>query len=388
MLDLNKETVKKVLLIIAFTLLFYTGLNHIPEVLRTVGILIGLLSPFLLGSCIAFILNVPMRFIEKKLLKNTKLKPSLKRTVSLILALLFIIAVILFVFLLVIPELANTIRGLFISVPRALDHFQIWLLSLDIPWPQIQDKIANWNWDLEWGTLINQVFNFFKTGFIGSIFTTVGVVTSIVSGFVNFFIGFVFAIYILCQKEKLARQAKKVCYATFPIKVADRIVYIVTLTEKTFSNFLTGQCIEAVILGSMFFVTMTILKFPFALLVGVLIAVTALIPIVGAFLGCAVAMFLILTVNPIQVIWFFILFNVLQQFEGNVIYPRVVGSSVGLPAMWVLVAVTLGGSMLGIVGMLIYIPMFSVIYSLFREHINKKLQAEKVPSDKWKLKDE
>lgn len=388
MLDLNKETVKKVLLIIAFTLLFYTGLNHIPEVLRTVGILIGLLSPFLLGSCIAFILNVPMRFIEKKLLKNTKLKPSLKRTVSLILALLFIIAVILFVFLLVIPELANTIRGLFISVPRALDHFQIWLLSLDIPWPQIQDKIANWNWDLEWGTLINQVFNFFKTGFMGSIFTTVGVVTSIVSGFVNFFIGFVFAIYILCQKEKLARQAKKVCYATFPIKVADRIVYIVTLTEKTFSNFLTGQCIEAVILGSMFFVTMTILKFPFALLVGVLIAVTALIPIVGAFLGCAVAMFLILTVNPIQVIWFFILFNVLQQFEGNVIYPRVVGSSVGLPAMWVLVAVTLGGSMLGIVGMLIYIPMFSVIYSLLREHINKKLQAEEVPSDKWKLKDE
>lgn len=388
MLDLNKETVKKVLLIIAFTLLFYTGLNHIPEVLRTVGILIGLLSPFLLGSCIAFILNVPMRFIEKKLLKNTKLKPSLKRTVSLILALLFIIAVILFVFLLVIPELANTIRGLFISVPRALNHFQVWLLSLDIPWPQIQEKIANWNWDLEWGTLINQVFNFFKTGFMGSIFTTVGVVTSIVSGFVNFFIGFVFAIYILCQKEKLARQAKKVCYATFPIKVADRIVYIVTLTEKTFSNFLTGQCIEAVILGTMFFVAMTILKFPFALLVGVLIAVTALIPIVGAFLGCAVAMFLILTVNPIQVIWFFILFNVLQQFEGNVIYPRVVGSSVGLPAMWVLVAVTLGGSMLGIVGMLIYIPMFSVIYSLLREHINKKLRAEKVPPDKWKLKDE
>ncbi len=388
MLDLNKETVKKVLLIIAFTLLFYTGLNHIPEVLRTVGILIGLLSPFLLGSCIAFILNVPMRFIEKKLLKNTKLKPSLKRTVSLILALLFIIAVILFVFLLVIPELANTIRGLFVSVPRALEHFQVWLLSLDIPWPQIQEKIANWNWDLEWGTLINQVFNFFKTGFMGSIFTTVGVVTSIVSGFVNFFIGFVFAIYILCQKEKLARQAKKVCYATFPIKVADRIVYIVTLTEKTFSNFLTGQCIEAVILGTMFFVAMTILKFPFALLVGVLIAVTALIPIVGAFLGCAVAMFLILTVNPIQVIWFFILFNVLQQFEGNVIYPRVVGSSVGLPAMWVLVAVTLGGSMLGIVGMLIYIPLFSVIYSLLREHINKKLRVEKVPPDKWKLKDE
>ena len=241
---------------------------------------------------------------------------------------------------------------------------------------------------MDWGKFINQLIEFLKTGFIGSIFTTVGVVSSIVSGFVNFFIGFVFAIYILCQKEKLARQGKKICYAIFPMNVADQVIYVVTLTEKTFSNFLTGQCMEAIILGTMFFVAMSLLRFPFALLVGVLISVTALIPIVGAFIGCAIGMFLILTVNPIQVIWFFILFNVLQQFEGNVIYPKVVGSSVGLPAMWVLMAVSLGGSTLGIVGMLIYIPLFSVLYSLLRDHINNKLKKKNIPSEKWKLKDE
>ena len=319
MFDLNKGNIKKVLWIIAFTLFLYAGLNHVPEVLRTIGILISLLSPFLLGSCIAFILNVPMRFIERKLLGRSRLKPSLKRMISLVLALIFIVVIILIVFFLVIPELANTIQGLFVSVPRAFQRFQSWLLSFEIPWPQIQEEIANWNMD--WGKFINQLIEFLKTGFIGSIFTTVGVVSSIVSGFVNFFIGFVFAIYILCQKEKLARQGKKICYAIFPMNVADQVIYVVTLTEKTFSNFLTGQCMEAIILGTMFFVAMSLLRFPFALLVGVLISVTALIPIVGAFIGCAIGMFLILTVNPIQVIWFFILFNVLPSPRPQTPYP-------------------------------------------------------------------
>ena len=384
MFELNKDNMKKVIGLIAFALLLYAGLNHISSVLRTIGIIIGLLSPFILGSCIAFILNVPMRFIEGKLLKNSKMKPNLKRIVSLILTLIFIIIIILIVFLLLVPELARTIRGLFISVPKAVEHFQIWLLSIDIPWPEIQNYIANW--DMEWSQIIQKTFNFLQTGLLGGIFTTVGVVTSIVSGFVNFFIGFVFAIYILFQKENLARQLKKVCYAFMPVKYAEQVIYVARLTERTFSNFLTGQCLEAVILGTMFFIAMSILKFPFALLVGVLISITALIPIVGAFIGCGIAMFLILTVNPIQVIWFFILFNVLQQFEGNVIYPRVVGNSVGLPAMWVLMAVSLGGSMMGIIGMLIYIPLFSVIYCLLKESVNQKLKKQKIPEEKWKEK--
>ena len=381
MFDWNKVSMKKAIVLITFTLLLYTGLENFSNVLDTIGIILGLLSPFLLGGCIAFILNVPMRFIENTLLQKTKLKSGLKRVLSLILALIFIVVIILFVLLLVVPELANTIRGLFVSIPNATEDFQTWLLSLDIPWPQIKTYIANW--DMEWNEIINKVLTFLRTGLMGSIFTTVGVVTSIVSGFVNFFIGFVFAIYILCQKENLARQLKKVCYAFMKTEHAERLIYVVRLTEKTFSNFLTGQCLEAVILGTMFFVTMSIFKFPFALLVGVLIAITALIPIVGAFIGCGIAMFLILTVNPIQVIWFFLLFNILQQLEGNVIYPRVVGSSVGLPAMWVLVAVSLGGSMLGIVGMLIYIPLFSVGYSLLRDRVNAQIRKQNISDEKW-----
>lgn len=381
MLDQKKENMKKAIILITFALLLYTGLNHIPSVLSSIRFIIGLLSPFILGSCIAFVLNVPMRFIEGKLLKKTTLTAGVKRVLSLILTIVFCIVVILLVFFLVVPELGRTISGLFISVPRAIDRFQIWLLSLDIPWPQIQDYIANW--DMEWGEIIKKSLDFLQSGLLGSIFTTVGVVTSIVSGFVNFFIGFVFAIYILCQKENLARQTKKLCYAFIPAKRADQLIYVAKLTEKTFSNFLTGQCLEAVILGTMFFVAMSIFRFPFALLVGVLIAVTALIPIVGAFVGCGVAMFLIVTVNPIQVLWFIVLFNVLQQFEGNVIYPRVVGNSVGLPAMWVLVAVTLGGSMMGVVGMLIYIPIFSVIYTLLRTRVNQQLKQHNIPREKW-----
>ena len=381
MFELNKENMKKSLVLITFALLLYAGLNNFAHVVGTVRLLLRLLSPFILGGCIAFIFNVPMRFIENKILKKAKLKPGLKRSVSLLLTILFIILVILFVFFLVIPQLASTIRGLFISVPKAIERFQMWLLSLDIPWPQIQTYIENW--DMEWGNIINKILKFLQTGLMGSIFTTVGVVTSIVSGFFNFFIGFVFAIYILCQKESLVRQLKKICYAFLSVKQADRVIYVARLTEKTFSNFLTGQCLEAVILGTMFFVAMSILRFPFALLVGVLIAITALIPIVGAFIGCGIAMFLILTVSPIRVIGFFVLFNCLQQFEGNIIYPRVVGNSVGLPAMWVLMAVSLGGSMLGVVGMLIYIPIFSVLYTLLREKVNKKLKQQKVPSKKW-----
>lgn len=382
MIELNKGNIKKIIGIITFTVLLYVGLSNVESILKILQILLGLFAPFLIGGCIAFILNVPMRYIEKKCFQKSKFSSGFKRICSLILTLVFIVIVIFIVFFLIIPELTKTIQGLFISVPGAVKNFQEWLLSLDIQWPQVQEMIAKW--DMNWNTVIQKTLNFLQNGLMGGIFTTVGVVSSIVNGIVRFFIGFVFAIYILCQKENLARQTKKLNYAILPEKMADHVVYIVRLTERTFSNFLTGQCLEAIILGSMFFIAMTLLKFPYAMLVGVLISITALIPIMGAFIGCTIAIFLIVTVNPIQAIWFIVLFNVLQQFEGNVIYPRVVGNSVGLPAMWVLMAVTIGGSMMGVVGMLIYIPMFSVIYALLREYVGDRLKKAKIPETKWK----
>lgn len=383
MIEWNRSNIKKILGIITFTLLLYTGLNNFKEVLKGIHVGMRLLSPFLLGGCIAFIMNVPMRFIENKLLKSWKKKQHAKRGISLILTIIFFIILFFLVTVLVLPELGSTIGDLFVSIPDSLKKFQEWLLSKNIPWPEIKTYIENWNMD--WNSIITKGLTFLKSGLLGSFFTTVGVVSSIVSGVTNFIIGFVFAIYILLQKEILSKQIRKVCYAFLPTKQADTLFYISHLTEKVFSNYLTGQCLEAFILGMMFFVTMTIFQFPFALLVGVLIAVTALIPIVGAFIGCAVAIFLILTVNPVQVIWFIVLFNVLQQFEGNVIYPKVVGNSVGLPAIWVLAAVTLGGSTMGVLGMILYIPIFSVFYTLLRDKVNKKLNIKKIPREKWDL---
>ncbi|WP_347559896.1 AI-2E family transporter [Clostridium sp. AM58-1XD] len=229
---------------------------------------------------------------------------------------------------------------------------------------------------IDWNAVFNEVVAFLKNGAGSVLNTTFAAAVSIVSGVTTFGIGFVFSIYVLLQKEVLARQFKKFIMAFLPEQIAERFLEVAALTERTFSNFLTGQCLEAVILGSMFFVTMSVLRMPYALLMGVLIAFTALIPIFGAFIGCAIGIFLMLMVSPMNALAFVILFNVIQQIEGNFIYPHVVGGSVGLPSIWVLVAVTLGGSLMGVVGMLVFIPICSVLYSLLKRTVNKRLEIK------------
>ena len=218
------------------------------------------------------------------------------------------------------------------------------------------------------------------TGILSSSFSLVG---SVVSGIVSFLIGVVFSVYVLFQKEKLSVQAKKILYALLPEKKADRAVAIGKLSNQVFSSFLSGQCLEACILGAMFVIVMSILRMPYAMLIGIVIALTALIPIVGAFIGCAVGMFLIVMVSPVQAVWFLVLFLVIQQVEGNLIYPRVVGGSIGLPSMWVLAAVSVGGSLFGITGILIFIPLCSVCYALFRDFVHKRLRKRKVKKEKY-----
>ena len=204
------------------------------------------------------------------------------------------------------------------------------------------------------------------------------IVGSLVSGVATFFIAFSFACYILFQKEKLHIQIRKVIFAFLPKEKAEAFFQVCSLTYRTFANFLTGQCLEAIILGCMFCVTLSILRMPYALLIGVLIAFTALVPIFGAFIGCAVGSFLIFMVSPKQAILFIIVFLVLQQIEGNLIYPHVVGESVGLPSIWVLAAVTIGGNLMGIVGMLVFIPLLSVFYTIFREYVYLHLKKQHI----------
>ncbi len=366
-MDLDKNNVKKILGIITFTLVLLALLMNMGKVQSFLVFLWGILFPFALGGAIAFILNIPMTAIEKKLFpKNGKMA----RPVSLILSILFVFAVIAIVIVVVIPQLGKTFDSISTGMTAFLPEVQEWLERIFRDWDMIESYIKSLEFD--WKSWLDGAKDFALSGAGSVVSYTMSATMTVINGVVTFFIAFVFSLYILIQKETLGRQCNKVIRAFLAPKTVDKIFYVCSLSHRIFSKFITGQCLEALILGMMFVVSMTIFGMPYALLVGVLIAFTALIPMVGAFIGCFVGAFLILMVNPMQAVFFVILFLVLQQIEGNLIYPHVVGSSVGLPSIWVLFAVTVGGKLLGIVGMLIFIPLFSVMYALFREWVNQR----------------
>ena len=372
-MDLNKKNMKNIMLLIVFAVLFYVGVQRIESVAAGFSFVVSIVFPFLLGAAMAFILNVPMSFMEKRLFSKTKGKAKkLKRPICLVLAILFVVAILWIVLLVVIPEVASTVASLSVNIEAALIKLQRWAMDIFEDNKQIEVWIASLQFD--WDGIIHTAFGFLKNGAGNVLKSTMTVAKTVINSVMNFCVAFVFACYILLQKEKLAVQIQKILYAFFSKKVVTKVLDIASLSYKTFANFVTGQCCEAVILGTMFFISMSILRFPYALLVGVLIAFTALIPIFGAFIGCFLGTFLILVADPMKAIAFVILFLVLQQVEGNLIYPHVVGGSVGLPSIWVLVAVTVGGSLMGIVGMLVFIPICSVLYALFREMVYKRLK--------------
>ena len=372
-MDLNKKNMKNIMLLIVFAVLFYVGVQRIESVAAGFSFVVSIVFPFLLGAAMAFILNVPMSFMEKRLFSKTKGKAKkLKRPICLVLAILFVVAILWIVLLVVIPEVASTVASLSVNIEAALIKLQRWAMDIFEDNKQIEVWIASLQFD--WDGIIHTAFGFLKNGAGNVLNSTMTVAKTVINSVMNFCVAFVFACCILLQKEKLAVQIRKILYAFFSKKVVTKVLDIASLSYKTFANFVTGQCCEAVILGTMFFISMSILRFPYALLVGVLIAFTALIPIFGAFIGCFLGTFLILVADPMKAIAFVILFLVLQQVEGNLIYPHVVGGSVGLPSIWVLVAVTVGGSLMGIVGMLVFIPICSVLYALFREMVYKRLK--------------
>lgn len=379
---MNRSNTTRILAIVAFGVLLFCGLLNFDRILDFIGLIIGLLAPFLTGLCIAFILNVPLRAIEQALFPIEKRKKKARslysraaRPVSITLTLLAFFAVIAIVLFLVIPELGNTFTIIRDGFPAFLERMQQWSEALIKRIPELTGKLESFQ--IDWAAIGAKVGEFLQSGAGTVLNSTVNVATSIFSGLFNFVMGMIFAVYLLMQKEKLGVQVRRLLVAFLPQKRAEHFISICRLSQKTFSNFLTGQCLEAVILGSMFFIAMAIFRFPYALMISVLIAVTALIPIFGAFIGLVIGAFLILVANPIQALWFVVMFLIIQQIEGNLIYPRVVGSSVGLPSLWVLVAVTLGGSTMGILGMLINVPLCSVIYCLLRQSVNRRLKQKK-----------
>lgn len=385
-MNLSKENVKKIILILSVVVLLYCGLEHLSAVIAAVGYVISLIFPFLLGGAIAFVLNVPMRQIEEKLLGKMKNKKMIKfrRVLACIITIILLIGVIVLAMFVVIPELASTIKNIVRQVPTVTQNTLTELKKMFSAYPQIKGYLDTIQ--IDWSSISESLWGFMQSGAWKMINSGIGVVSNAVSGVTSFFIAIVFSVYVLFRKEKLGEQGKQVLYAILPVKSAEKVIHITNLSNTIFSNFLSGQCLEAIILGLMFVVSMTIFRLPYAVLVGVLIAITALIPIVGAFLGCAIGALLIVMVSPMQALIFLIMFLVLQQIEGNLIYPHVVGNSVGLPSIWVLAAVSLGGKLFGVFGMLLFIPLCSVLYSLFREFVKKRLQEKHIPRSKWKNK--
>lgn len=380
-MDLTNENVKKLRGLIVFTAVIVVCLWKYEATLKILSFVWGVICPFILGGAIAFVLNVPMNFIQRHLfpeerIENSKIQKKMARPVSMLIVLFLVIAAIGLVMFVLVPQLGNTFANLGKSIQNFIPQIQEWANILFHDNKEVMEWIDHLEFD--WNKIMNTGFDFFTSGAGSVLDSTISAAKSIISGITTFFIAFAFAVYILAQKEKLQVQCQKVLFAFVRRRRAEAVLEVFSLTYQTFSHFLTGQCVEAVILGCMFVVSMAIFKLPYALLIGIVIAFTALIPIFGAFIGCIVGAFLIFMVDPMKAVMFVVLFLVLQQIEGNLIYPHVVGNSVGLPSIWVLAAVSVGGRLMGVVGMLVFIPVVSVLYALFREVVYLKLKKREL----------
>jgi len=342
----------------------------------------GLVSPFVAGTVLAFIINVPMRAIELQLLSIRN--ESTRRTFSLILTLSAFALVVTFVVELLVPQIRLTIQSLKQTIPAFVERAAGTIMVFMDENPQLKEWILETTKleSINWSEILRNTLTVVGDSVSALMGSAVDVIGNVTSGIINAVISIVFALYCLVRKDILARQGKRVLYSVFPEHISDEVIRLFRLINHTFSSFISGQCLEACILGILFAVIMAIFKMPYISLVSVIIAVTALVPVVGAFVGCVLGAFFILVNDPFQALTFVVMFLVIQQLENNIIYPRVVGTSIGLPGMWVLVAVTVGGELMGVIGMLVMIPLTSVLYKLMREFTDKRLAQRNIPREK------
>ena len=359
-MDGVKIDYKKILEIVLIGIGCYWALNNFQIILDIFNSILAVIMPFLLGIMIAFILNVLMIRIEKILSRFIldKKYTSFKRVISIIVSLLIVIGVIGIIITLIIPELTNAIKVIVKSFPETFEQLQVWINQNGNSFPQLE----TWINSVDLNSIASELSGLFKIGLTGMLGSTVDVISMFFTSILNLVVGIVFALYILMSKETLKRQSHKLIDAYIPKRISVKLLEVGTLARTTFSNFVIGQTVEAFILGTLCAVGMAVLNLPYAPMVGSLVGITAFVPIVGAFIGGGIGAFMILTVDPMQALIFIIFLVVLQQLEGDLIYPRVVGSSVGLPSIWVLFAVTVGGGLWGITGMLFSVPVLSVIF--------------------------
>lgn len=379
-MELNKHNVKKILEIVFFSIAFYFLFERFEAVKDILYFLWNVVFVFVMGGTMAFIFNVPMKKLEKHIFPKKDKLSKLRRPIAYLTTLILVVLVMFLVMFIVIPELASTLQLLVVQIQQLYNNIPGYISDFSQNFPQFGEYVGNLQ--INWNSLLQNAIVTVQAAFSGLLNSGTWLLTGVISGVTSFIMSFIFSIYLLFSKEKLSEAIKKILYAFLKEDVSDKIIYVAKLSNKMFSNFLSGQCLEAVILGFMFFIAMTIFKMPYAVLIGVAIAVTALIPIFGAFIGCGLGAFLIVMVNPMQAMWFVIMFLVLQQIEGNVIYPRVVGNSIGLPPILVFIAVIIGGNLMGIAGMLIFIPICSVLYTIIRDTIVIRLKNKDISQKK------
>ena len=381
-MKIDKSVLKKLFVLAAGCILFAWLVLDTARATAMFSTVWNLISPFVVGAGIAFVFNVPMRAIERQLADIRR--AGFRRLLSIVLTILCLVLIIMFVFELLIPQIRLTVASLSQTIPVFIEGLaaKLMVMMQDHPelraWIQEALKLES----LDWNTILTETLGFLSNQMSTVMGGAVSVIGSVTGAIINMVVSIAFAIYCLSRKEILSRQGRRLLYSFLSENHADQVIRVLRLTNSTFSNFISGQCLEACILGCLFAVVMTIFKMPYISLVSVVIGVTALIPVVGAFVGCILGAFFILVNNPIQALTFVIMFLVIQQLENNLIYPRVVGTSIGLPGMWVLVAVSVGGDLMGVGGMLLMIPVTSVIYALLREFTDKRLAERGIPPEK------
>lgn len=379
LMDLKSKQIKERMFLISFAIILMFLLYNIKPVWGVFKKIFIIFIPFIYGFGIAFIINIPMKFIEKKLFEKGKLKNvkhKIKRIISYVITLLIFIVVILIVSFIVIPELVDTVQDLAIKLPSYLDSLKDFVEKNLENNSNLVDKINEI--DIGWKNIEDKMLSAFENGALGWVESGFSFATSIVSAVISAVLAFVFSIYLLLQKETLSRQFKKLIFAILPKKHADKMFYIGALSNKTFSSFFSSQLLEALIIGVLFLIPMAIFKFPYALTISILISITALIPIVGPFIGLLIGIFLILVVDIKMALWFLVLFIVLQQIESNLIYPHVAGKASGLPAIWILVAITVGANLMGVLGILLFVPISGILYTILSEFVNKRLKQKDI----------
>lgn len=374
-MELNRSNMKKAAFLIAFGIAFYMALknlNHLPEFM---GAILNVIGPVLAGFALAFVLNVLMVQIESRLFvpldrRFRKLWPKFRRGASILLSLVILLGMIALILLFIVPELIQTVTGLTNRIPLFFSQMQGYGEKFYAKHPEIAGYFRNFTFD--WSSVSSMLAGYGQKLAENIVSSTVAVTTNLFHGLISCILSFVISLNVLAQKEKLGAQTKKVIYAYLPAKIADPLYHVCHLTNRAFYNFIAGTFTEACILSTLCFIGMNIFRFPYALLISVFVFFMDFIPILGSFFSSVVGALLILIVSPVQAFWYVVFFNVLQQMEGNLIYPRVVGSRVGLPALWVLIAVAVGANTFGVLGMIVSVPLCSVLYALLREDVGRR----------------